>query len=166
MKLLTLFISLMILAETAFARPSVQLDKSAKLDIQSLELIAHRHEVPLWALIGILATEKGKNGQAVQNKNLTWDLGVFQINTIHLNELSEIGIDGNMVLTNAKVNANVAAWLLSKHFKNNDIWNAIGKYHSKTQTQKNKYINKVYENIVYLQSKSNAVADLLDYVND
>ena len=48
---------------------------------------AKRFNLPLAALVGILATEGGKTGEALSNTNGTWDLGGFQVNTCHVNEL-------------------------------------------------------------------------------
>ncbi len=41
--------------------------------------------MPVAALFAILATEGGKTGEALSNRNGTWDIGPFQVNTIHLN---------------------------------------------------------------------------------
>ena len=48
---------------------------------------ADRYTLPLAALVGILATEGGKTGEALSNTNGTWDMGAFQVNTCHVNEL-------------------------------------------------------------------------------
>lgn len=151
----------------AYARESVKLEKTASLDIEHLESLAQTHNVPLFALLGILATEKGKVGEAFQNGNGTWDLGAFQINTIHINEIVEMGIDPFAVLSNAKVNADIAVWLLSKHLSQDaDIWNAIGKYHSKTSVHKERYTQAVKNNIKGLQQDKNSIDNLLKYINN
>ncbi len=150
----------------AHARPKVEMETTANLKIENLQIIANNFNVPLWALIGILATEKGKIGQAIQNKNRTWDLGAFQINTIHINELTKIGISPESILTDANINALVATWLLSKHFtESQNIWEAIGNYHSKTPKFKLNYIKKVAENLLYLQN-NNVLDKLLSEVNN
>ena len=54
--------------------------------------------MPVAALFAILATEGGKTGEALSNRNGTWDIGPFQVNTIHFNELAAMGIAPDAVL--------------------------------------------------------------------
>ncbi len=158
---------LLLFSFEAKARPIVEVNNTTSLEIENLQVIADNFDIPLWALLGILATEKGKNGQAIQNSNLTWDLGAFQINTIHLNELKALGLEANTILENANINACVAGWILSRHLaKTKDTWEAIGNYHSKTPKLKINYINKVAENVLYLQNNQHAIENLLLEVNN
>ncbi len=151
----------------AHARPSVTVNHANFLDIETLCEVSTVHHVPLWALLGILATEKGKIGQAVQNHNKTWDMGPFQINTIHINNLLAKGLAPTSILSDAKVNANIAAWLLAGHLsETNDIWQAIGNYHSRNPRYNHTYIQKVFQNVMYLQDTQNSIDNLLAYVND
>ena len=54
--------------------------------------------MPVAVLFAILATEGGKMGEALSNKNGTWDMGPFQVNSVHLNELAAMGISPDACL--------------------------------------------------------------------
>lgn len=153
------------LGNECLARPTVNLSPQGTLTVENLQKISKQNDIPLWAMIGILSVEKGKSGYALQNPNGTWDLGVFQVNTIHINELHELGISAEHILNDANVNAVVAGYLLGRHLKNeNDIWEAIGSYHSKTPSIKRRYIQAVQSNLLDLVQQQN-VDLLFEYVN-
>ena len=108
--------------------------------------------MPVAALFAILATEGGKTGEALSNKNGTWDLGGFQINTVHLRELAAMGISPDAVLRDGRVNAHAAAWLLHKEYRRTgNLWQAIGAYHSRTQHRRDAYIRRVKSNLERLK---------------
>ena len=108
--------------------------------------------MPAAALFAILATEGGKTGEALSNKNGTWDLGGFQINTVHLKELAAMGISPDAVLRDGRVNAYAAAWLLRKEYRRTgNLWQAIGTYHSRTPYRRDAYIRRVKNNLERLR---------------
>ncbi len=108
--------------------------------------------MPVAALFAILATEGGKMGEALSNKNGTWDLGGFQINTVHLKELAAMGISPDAVLCDGRVNAHAAAWLLRKEYRRTgNLWQAIGAYHSRTPHRRDAYIRRVKNNLERLR---------------
>lgn len=108
--------------------------------------------MPAAALFAILATEGGKTGEALSNKNGTWDLGGFQINTVHLKELAAMGISPDAVLRDGRVNAHAAAWLLRKEYRRTgNLWQAIGAYHSRTPHRRDAYIRRVKNNLERLR---------------
>lgn len=108
--------------------------------------------MPVAALFAILATEGGKTGEALGNKNGTWDLGGFQINTVHLKELAAMGISPDAVLRDGRVNAHAAAWLLRKEYRRTgNLWQAIGAYHSRTPHRRDAYIRRVKSNLERLK---------------
>ena len=108
--------------------------------------------MPAAALFAILATEGGKTGEALSNKNGTWDLGGFQINTVHLKELAAMGISPDAVLRDGRVNAYAAAWLLRKEYqRTGSFWQAIGAYHSRTPHRRDAYIRRVKNNLERLR---------------
>lgn len=108
--------------------------------------------MPVAALFAILATEGGKTGEALSNKNGTWDLGGFQINTVHLKELATMGISPRAVLCDGRVNAHAAAWLLRKEYRRTgNLWQAIGAYHSRTPHRRDAYIRRVKNNLERLK---------------
>lgn len=108
--------------------------------------------MPVAALFAILATEGGKTGEALSNRNGTWDIGPFQVNTIHLNELAAMGISPDAVLRDGRVNAYAAAWLLRKEYqRTGSLWQAIGAYHSRTPHRRDAYIRRVQANLERLR---------------
>lgn len=93
-------------------------------------------------------------GEALSNKNGTWDLGGFQINTVHLKDLAAMGISPDAVLRDGRVNAHAAAWLLRKEFRRTgNLWQAIGAYHSRTPHRRDAYIRRVQANLKKLRQK-------------
>lgn len=110
--------------------------------------------MPAAALFAILATEGGKIGEALSNKNGTWDVGPFQVNSVHLNELAAMGISPDAVLRDGRVNAYAAAWLLRKEFRRTgNLWQAIGAYHSRTPHRRDAYIRRVRANLNKLRQE-------------
>lgn len=80
------------------------------------------------------------------------DLGPFQVNTIHLNELAAMGISPDAVLRDGRVNAYAAAWLLRKEYqRTGSLWRAIGSYHSRTPHRRDAYIRRVKSNLERLR---------------
>jgi hypothetical protein len=79
----------------------------------------------------------GKNG------NGTYDLGAFQINTIHLPSLAKYGVDRQALLDGC-VSAYVGAWLMKGHVaRHGNTWEAIGAYHSNTPERRAWYANQI-----------------------
>ena len=110
--------------------------------------------MPVAALFAILATEGGRMGEALSNKNGTWDLGGFQIYTVHLKDLAAMGISPDAVLRDGRVNAHAAAWLLRKEYRRTgNLWQAIGAYHSRTPHRRDAYIRRVQANLKKLRQK-------------
>lgn len=101
---------------------------------------ARSYEVPAHVLLGIASQERGKNGQRVRNTNGSYDLGHFQLNTIHF---KSDGVFRNIDINDAKwrgcYNAELAAWLLRKQLlrtnKSSDFWTRVAGYHSWTPSK-------------------------------
>lgn len=147
-------VALCLLPNTALAteRAKVSLPPTRPLTFSCVVDAAHASGMPVAALLGILATENGRMGEALDNKNGTWDLGCFQLNTVHLNELSAMGIAPEAVLRDGRVNAHAAAWLLRKEYqRTGDLWQAVGAYHSRTPHRRDAYIRRVKSNLARLE---------------
>jgi hypothetical protein len=141
-------------AVSAADRPRVALPPASPVTMECVAEAAQRHGLPLAALVGLLAAEGGKPGEAWGNANGTWDLGVFQVNTIHLADLSRLGMTPEEVLRDGCVNAHAAAWVLRREYeRTGDIWRAIGSYHSRTPERRDAYIAKVRKHLVRLGRK-------------
>lgn len=153
-----------VLVEPVQARKRVSVPARANLSLECIREAAQRHEVPLAGLLGILATEGGKPGEALSNRNGTWDMGPFQLNTCHVNALFERGVSPHDVLTDACVNADAAAWLLARELdRTGDLWEAIGAYHSRTRHLHRAYVRRVKNNLTKLEQ--GRVSALIEYAN-
>ncbi|QLK63784.1 transglycosylase SLT domain-containing protein (plasmid) [Enterobacteriaceae bacterium Kacie_13] len=96
-------------------------------------------------LRAIAKVESGYNANAVNvNKNHSVDLGLMQINSIHVPKLSKAGIKMEDLLEPC-TNVIVGAWLLrgSIDRANGDLWRGVGYYHSATPRFYLSYISKV-----------------------
>ena len=76
----------------AAERARVTLPQTRPLTAACVLDAARAGGLPAAALFGILATEGGKTGEALRNTNGTWDMGPFQINTVHVDTLAAMGI--------------------------------------------------------------------------
>lgn len=111
------------------------------------------HKVPYAAVVSILAQEGGQVGRVSKNQNGSYDIGPMQINSIHLPRLKKFGVTEAQLKNNGCVNVYVGAWLLRDHIdavlektspKSNQeyvsiVWEAIGRYHSRTPKYKKRY---------------------------
>ncbi|MBR7963641.1 lytic transglycosylase domain-containing protein [Burkholderia vietnamiensis] len=83
-----------------------------------------------------------------RNANGSIDIGELQINSIHLRELANFGIDAN-ALRDACVNIYVAAWHLKKQMlRYGNTWSAVGAYHSGTPKLRDAYVRRIQQTLV------------------
>ena len=151
-----LFVTLWLLPDAVFAagRARVVFPPMRPLTADCILDAARINGMPAAALFAILATEGGKIGEALSNKNGSWDMGPFQVNSVHLNELSAMGISPEAVLRDGRVNAYAAAWLLRKEYqRTGSLWRAIGAYHSRTPHRRDAYIRRVKSNLERLKKE-------------
>ena len=149
-----LLVALWLLPDAALAveRAKVVFPPMRPLTAACVVDAARASGMPVAALFAILATEGGKTGEALRNKNGTWDLGGFQVNSVHLNELAAMGISPEAVLRDGRVNAYAAAWLLRKEYRRTgNLWRAIGTYHSRTPHRRDAYIRRIKSNLERLR---------------
>lgn len=104
-------------------------------------------EVPLAAIVAILATEGGQVGRVSINTNATYDIGPMQINSPWLEELARHDVAEALVMNNGCVNVLVGAWIFRQALDEarGDVWAAIGRYHSRTGELALRYQRRVYE---------------------
>ena len=105
---------------------------------------ASYHGVNPQVLRAIGYQESHLNPQAHnRNRNGSEDLGMFQINTIHLPELARYGV-GRQMLYDPCVSAYVAAWHLARKVQlHGNSWHAIGAYHSESPGENGIYARAV-----------------------
>jgi lysozyme-related protein Hpa2 len=80
----------------------------------------------------------------VRNSNNTVDIGCMQINSTHLGELAKYGVGANDLLDQCK-NIYVGAWHYKKQIlRYGNTWTAVGAYHSRTPSRRDRYAMDVY----------------------
>lgn len=94
---------------------------------------SEHHGVNPYVLRAILKVESGLNPAAIgKNKNGTVDIGIAQINSMHIPELRRLGVAPDW-LTDACVGTFVAGWHLSKQISRyGNTWFGVATYHSAT----------------------------------
>jgi hypothetical protein len=94
----------------------------------------------------VIAVEGGQIGTVRRNTDASFDLGVMQINTVHLRPIAaELGFSVKDLLLDGCKNIRAGTWLLSRHLKDADgsYWLAMGNYHSKTPSVRLTYLRKI-----------------------
>lgn len=102
---------------------------------------AQYHSVNHHILRAILRVESNLNPTAVaKNKNGTFDIGIGQINSMHLKELGRFGVNTEH-LRDACIGTYVSAWHLAKMLRQHgNTWFGVAAYHSATP-----YFNRRYQ---------------------
>jgi len=110
---------------------------------------AQYHGVNPYLLRAILVVESRLNPKAINvNMNGTRDIGVAQINSIHLPVLQNHGIHESHLMDGC-VNTYVGAWLLRKQISRHGLnWFGIAAYHSVTPDKNFRYQVLVYNEMV------------------
>lgn len=82
-------------------------------------------------------------GAVNQNTDGSYDYGLMQINTIHEPALRRAGISWES-LADPCTNVMVGTWLLSQRIQEYGYtWKAIGAYHSKTPSKRDRYARNI-----------------------
>lgn len=103
-------------------------------------------------LQSIAKVESNFNPRAINNnKNGSQDIGIMQINTIHLPMLSSLGVS-KADLFNERININFGAYVLAKCFKKHGITlNGLNCYNGKLQN--NPYALKVLTQFIKMEKR-------------
>ena len=106
------------------------------------------YSLPPLLLKKIATVESDLNPDMIyQNKNGTKDYGIMQINTIHIDELRYVGINEKNIM-NPRINIHVAAKILSNLISQYGFnFEAIGRYHSNTPRFKEKWNNRLIQEL-------------------
>ena len=110
---------------------------------------ALQHRIHPAVLRAVLTVESRLNPSARnRNPNGTVDLGVGQINSVHLPELSRMGIGEEHLLAPC-VGTYVAAWHLGRQLRRHgESWWGVGSYHSLTPHLNHRYQVLVHNEMV------------------
>ena len=112
------------------------------------------YHVPATVILSVIKQENGRNGQAVPNKNGTYDYGVMQINSIWLKKLAAYGYTKDDLQFNACKNVEAGSWILAKNLASGkSAWSGVGDYHSHTIKFNQAYrssVQKHYQQISFV----------------
>lgn len=112
------------------------------------------HNVDPWLLYAIAYTESTHNPKLISkpNRNGTYDIGLMQVNSVHLPRLREYGIDKSTLLDGC-ASTYIGAWILSEKIKRYGYtWKAIAAYNVGSlntpgrESTGRKYAQRVYSN--------------------
>lgn len=104
-----------------------------------------RYGIPTKLLYAIAKHESGLNPAALNssNKNGTHDIGIMQINSVHLKKLAEFGIK-ETDLWHACTNVMVGAWILADNIQRYGYnWTAVGAYNAKSPDKRERYAHMI-----------------------
>lgn len=130
------------------------------LTSECLVEISNEYNVHPDIMLAIMFVEGGTVGQnSKSNKNGSYDIGLFQINSIHLKELKKYGISETQLRNDGCLNARVAAWHLSRVVplgslasidNENDYLSVLARYHSFTPEFNAVYAQRLKKAFNYL----------------
>jgi soluble lytic murein transglycosylase-like protein len=115
---------------------------------------ARRYHVHEGLFLAVLATEGGHVGQIVRNTNGSYDMGVAQINSVHLPELAKLGITREQVINDGCLNLQIGAWILARALDGQspsnpgEFWRRVGNYNSANPVPNVTYQAKVWRHLV------------------
>lgn len=138
------FVSLVLLMATS---------AMAQSKTECLLPAAAYHGVNAHLLLAVLSVESRLNPNAMnKNANGTVDMGMGQINSIHLPELQRYGLNAEHLMDACKATY-VSAWFLRRGFNRfGRSWFAAASYHSTTPEH-----NQRYQNLLKTQLKLQGV---------
>ena len=118
-----------------------------------IKTIAKRYQVHPDILFAILIVEGGTAGRDSRaNTNGTYDIGLFQINSMHTGTFAKMGLSETDLRNNGCANAEAAAWHLNRVVTptiqagiktEDDYLRAIARYHSATPKYNQIYAEKL-----------------------
>lgn len=121
-----------------------QVDRGACVDAA-----ADRYAVPADLVHAIMRVEGGAAGVVSENTNGSRDLGVMQINSIHLPELAGYGITEAALVEDECLSIQIGAWMLSRSIQASpDFWVGVGRYHSATPALNDAYQKRVWRQLL------------------
>ncbi len=124
---------------------------SAIIERDCIKFNADHFGLPEIALKAIRKTENGNACTFSRNSDGSVDLGPMQINTIHFGDIQRLYPNINVVDIACKpcLNITISAWILDTRLKEvkDDIWLAVGNYHSKTPRHRLNYLTRIEENV-------------------
>ena len=117
------------------------------------------YQVSSLLLMAIAKTESNMNPRArAGNKNGTVDIGLMQINSVHLPKLAQYGISEAVLQNDACTSVQVGAWVLAQCIATHgNNWRAVGCYNTGSKgadSVRQIYVQKVKGNLDALAQKN------------
>lgn len=115
-----------------------------------------RHGVDPLLLYSIAKVESSLNPRAInQNRNGTQDIGLMQINSIHLPGLAKRGITRQQLLDDPCLSIDVGAEILAEFIKRfGYTWRAVGAYNAggaqSREAARKRYVERVWQHYLVL----------------
>ncbi|MDU4254424.1 lytic transglycosylase domain-containing protein [Pseudomonas sp.] len=154
-----LFAALVLIAPSAFAKLPVK-----PLTTECLQRVSQSYQIHPDVLLALMIVEGGTVGQNSRaNDNGSYDIGLFQINTIHRAALAALGVTEESLRNDGCINAAVAGWHLRRVLTpevmagvtdEDSYLRAIARYHSTTPEFNEIYANKLRAAFQYLYQHS------------
>ncbi|KPK51087.1 MAG: hypothetical protein AMS22_11450 [Thiotrichales bacterium SG8_50] len=108
-----------------------------------IEEAADYQGVSAQLLYTIASLESDLNPQAINRNAHSVDIGLFQINSRHLDKLAKYGINA-VDLLDPCVSAHVGAWILADNISRyGETWEAVGAYNALTPSKRRVYEQKI-----------------------
>lgn len=120
-----------------------------------------RYKVPVDLLYAIARVETGNRAHLVSapNKNGTYDIGLMQINSMHLPRLKKLGINERNLLADPCLNLHVGASILADAISRHGFtWTGIGAYNAGSPEKRRAYASKVFAMYKKIQGERLALA--------
>lgn len=101
----------------------------------------------------VIGAEAGATGKISRNKDGSFDMGLMQINSVHLPEFARYGITQEMLVNNECLNIMIGTYLLQKSIlgSGGNFWQGVGGYHSKTPDKNTAYQYRVWSHLQRIQ---------------
>ncbi|KXS55572.1 MAG: lytic transglycosylase, catalytic [Marinobacter sp. T13-3] len=128
-----------------------ELERPSELTAECVKRVSRHYRVHPLILSLVIKVEGGWSGAKIGNTNHSYDLGLTQINSIHLPELRKYGLTEAMVRNNNCINLGVSAWYIRTVTQNQtaagtrDYFRAIARYHSKNEPHITRYTDRLME---------------------
>ena len=128
---------------------------------ECIRAAAALHRVPPGVIAVLLAVEGGSIGRTSGNTNGTVDIGPMQINEIHLPAIARrwgtsVPAAREALLNNFCANVEAGAWILRTALDSagGDFWEGVGRYHSRTDVYKDRYLRLVLAQVLRLRDRA------------
>lgn len=112
---------------------------------ECLYQVSANYDVPMPVLVSLLAVQQSHVGTRFERIDQTVDLGPGLINSRWLNHLQKYGISEKDLQNDGCKNVMTLAWILAGYKQQGrELWQAVGRYHSKDKLKSEAFQKRVY----------------------